>query len=153
MSEHIEVSTVNCHVWSDIVFKWIQTLVILRIHTRKLIIIDCSSVWTSPVFVAFHQELFIWRRLTQTCYFFSESQLNLRRTVCVSPPLLNTISWKPVTYPRNMRRSNGTAIRGNDGSCSSVVQRSHDSNCSDWNLPSCQPRKNRLNVCLLFAIS
>ena len=74
---------------------------------------DCSSVWTSPVFVAFRQELFIWRRLTQTCYFVSESQHNLRRAVCVSPSLLNTVLWKPVTSPRNTRHSNGIAICGN----------------------------------------
>ena len=43
---------------------------------------------------------------------------------------------KPITYPRNTWHSNGTAIHGNDGSCSSVVQRSHDSDCSDKNLPS-----------------
>ena len=44
-------------------------------------------------------------------YFVSESQRNLCRAVCVSPPLLNTVSWKPVAYPRNTRRSKGTAIR------------------------------------------
>ena len=80
-------------------------------RARSIVTADCSFVWTSPVFVAFRQELFIWRGLTQTCYFVSESQRNLRRAVCVSPPLLNTVSWKPVTYPRNTRCSNGTAIR------------------------------------------
>ena len=30
------------------------------------------------------------------CYSVSESQRNLRRAVCVSPPLQNTVSCKPV---------------------------------------------------------
>ena len=53
------------------------------------------------MFVAFRQERF---RLTQTCYFVSESQCNLRRAVCVNPPFF----VKAVLYSRNTRRSNGT---------------------------------------------
>ena len=95
--------------------------------------------WNLDVFVVylwlFARNWVIWRELTQS-YFVSESQRNLRRAVCLSPPLLNTALLKPVTYSRNMPRSNGTAIRCNNGSYSSVVQRSYDSDCSDWNLPS-----------------
>ena len=111
----------------------------LTIHTRKLLIIDYRGLQFrldvthirgfSPGTV--HLE-----RATQTCYLFSASQRNPRRAVCLSPPLLNRVSWKPVTHLRNMWRSNGSAIRGNDDLCSSVVQRSNDGDCSDWKLPS-----------------
>ena len=109
---------------------WNIKIIILTIHTTTA---DCSSVWTSPVFVAFRQELFMWRGLTQTRYFVSESQRNLRRAVCLSPPLLNTCSFVKTRY---VTTEYTTFERNCDGSCSSVVQRSHDSDCSDWNLPS-----------------
>ena len=64
MSEHIEVSTVICHIWSDIVFLCIETSCNMTIH------------------------------ITNNNHY------------------------------------------SNDGSCSSVIQHSHDSDCSDWNLPS-----------------
>ena len=69
----------------------------------------------------------------QMYYFVSESQRNLRRAVCVSPPFFMKAHFIPTEYALFERNC---AICGNDGSCSSVVQCSHESDSSDSNLPS-----------------
>ena len=73
-------------------------IIMLTIHTRKLLIdyrglqfrLDVTRIrGFSPGTV--HLE-----RATQTCYLFSASQRNLRRAVCLNPPLLNRVSWNPL---------------------------------------------------------
>ena len=97
MSEHIEVSTVICHIWSDIVFLCIE-IIILTIHTRKLIITDLK----------------FRLNVIRICGFYARN--------CSSGDGLR----KCVTLFPNLR-----AIYGNNESYSSVVQCSHDSDCSD----------------------
>ena len=95
MSEHIEVSTVICHIWSDnsmFMYSNIK-IIMLTIHTRKLLIIDYRGLQFRLDVTrirGFSPGIVHLERATQTCYLFSAPQRNLRRAVCLSPPLLNS---------------------------------------------------------------
>ena len=89
MSEHVEVSTVICHILCIENIK----IVILTMHTRKQIndrLPRIAVLFQRHLY--FHQELFIWRGLTQTCYFISESRRNLRESFLAEHSFMKTVT-------------------------------------------------------------